>query len=472
MDKLVVIIMGQNCEKFIDMCLESVKDADAIVYCDGGSTDGTLLYLRKNNFEFETILREIEEDMFNREKCLDHKYKIIENKYDQEDREMNGKQRNFYLNYLKENYPNDWCLVLDADEVVEDLSKIKEFIQSSPEAIYSVKMRHFQQDLGHEDALVPEHFVPNRLFKISEADEYPLVEHPVLKEKYNHSTILENNKLKGDNYGLINYKRDNQEGFAYLGKTWCTVIWHLAYIPNLWEIKRRYDSHLKKSDMHTPEFLKKWYYAHLFGEYPKSSIILTDIPEVILNKFGVNKDELYFKDRNIDLKHPLMVQQWNNYFKPESVLDLGCGRGPYLYFWRWFIPNNAFGIELSTWAFENAFLDKNIYMANGDICDENMYERRDSEDNIINWDLITAIDVLEHLDNTQLDKAMKNIVKYGKRFLFSVPVIGDPNLTNDKTHKQFRSREDWIRLWESFGIKIIETPKEWLFGHQLFIGER
>ena len=37
MQKLVVCIMGQNCEKFIGMCLESVKDADSIVYCDGGS---------------------------------------------------------------------------------------------------------------------------------------------------------------------------------------------------------------------------------------------------------------------------------------------------------------------------------------------------------------------------------------------------------------------------------------------------
>jgi len=44
MNKLVVTIMGQNCEKFIGMCLDSVKDADAIVYCDGGSIkDETLL---------------------------------------------------------------------------------------------------------------------------------------------------------------------------------------------------------------------------------------------------------------------------------------------------------------------------------------------------------------------------------------------------------------------------------------------
>ena len=44
-EKLIVCIMGQNCEKFIGMCIESVKDADEVVFCDGGSTDSTREYL-------------------------------------------------------------------------------------------------------------------------------------------------------------------------------------------------------------------------------------------------------------------------------------------------------------------------------------------------------------------------------------------------------------------------------------------
>ena len=94
MVKLIVVIMGQNCEKFISMCLESVKGADAIVYCDGGSYGDNSLSIAK---KFNAI--------------------IIKNKWDPTDKQMNGKQRNFYLNYIKENYPNDWCLVLDADEL-------------------------------------------------------------------------------------------------------------------------------------------------------------------------------------------------------------------------------------------------------------------------------------------------------------------------------------------------------------------
>ena len=182
MEKIVVVIMGQNCEKFIKMSLESVKGADAIVYCDGGST---------NKFWYNGSLVE-----------KFRKIDIIENKYDQEDKAMNGKQRNFYLDYVKENYPDYWCLAIDADEVVDDLSKIKKLIQGK-DAVYNVNMRHFIGDLGHEDSTQERHYVLHRLFKINQAIKYPEVEHPVLEIR--SPAILTN----------------------------CTTIWHLAYIPNL-----------------------------------------------------------------------------------------------------------------------------------------------------------------------------------------------------------------------------------------------
>jgi len=290
MGRLVVCIMGQNCEKFIGMCLESVKDADAIVYCDGGSTD-------------ETITK-----IASRGKGVS----IIKNDYDQEDKEMNGKQRNFYLKYLKENYPNDWCLCLDADEVVEDLSKIKEFIQEAEKGLYSVKMRHLIGDLAHEDATVPVHYVLNRLFKISDAGVYPEVEHPVLEHKL-----------------TLEAKKEGKLGaIAHVSHTDCTTIWHLAYIPNMWDIKKRYDNHMKKSNIHTPEFLKGWYHAHLFGTYPKKEFNPVELPKTILDEFGVNKDELYFKNRGLELKHFIDAIHWKEFFKCKTALEFGCGRGP------------------------------------------------------------------------------------------------------------------------------------------------
>lgn len=134
MEKIIAVVMGQNCERFIGMALESAKDADAIVYCDGGSTDGTFNILDK--FSMDNLLSYF---LYNNEtrklitekELTERKIIVIQNKYDQEDKGMNGKQRNFYLNFIKEYYPDWWCLAIDADEVLsqDGIRKIKEFLE-------------------------------------------------------------------------------------------------------------------------------------------------------------------------------------------------------------------------------------------------------------------------------------------------------------------------------------------------------
>jgi glycosyltransferase involved in cell wall biosynthesis len=425
MEKLVVCIMGQNVERTIGMCLESIKDADAIVYCDGGSTDDTLVIVEDNLHNFED--------------------NIIKNPYDQNDKQMNGKQRNFYLNYLKENYTNDWCLCLDADEVVDDINKVKEFIQTAYDGIYSVKMRHFIGDLGNEDATQEKHYVPNRLFKISEAGNYPEVEHPVLQPKIQ----------------FVPVGQELQRQIMEL--TDCTTIWHLAYIPNLWEIKKRYDNHLNKSNMHTPQFLKGWYYQHLFGWYPKKQIDVMDIPQTILTEFGIDKDEFYFTPRMpIEAKHFIMCKEWNDYFKPKYILDLGCGVGHYGRGFKIFNPDVSYlGLEKSKWAVENTPY-KDLCLQVEDITKLSSING--------NYDLVLCLDVLEHLEYKGLDSILK-LIKDKRSVLFSIPYIGDPHLDADKTHIIKETKEWWVnKLSEYFTIK--DVPSNWLFANQLLIGER
>ena len=162
MNKLIVVIMGPGKKHFAEMCLESIKDADKILYW---TPDKERLW-------------EILED-----KQLDYITEMFNNGWDESDPQTNGKCRQRYLEHLKENYPNDWCLVLDEDEILEEdgIKKIKKFISESPEGLYNVKMRHFINNLGWEDATRPVHVVPCRLFKISKAIKYPEHSHPVLE---------------------------------------------------------------------------------------------------------------------------------------------------------------------------------------------------------------------------------------------------------------------------------------------------
>lgn len=421
MEKLVIIVMGQNCERFISTCLESIKNADDIVFCDGGSEDNT---------------REISKQFgMKNDLCINW----IINEYDQEDKGMNGKQRNFYLNYLKENYKDWWCLCLDADEVVDDLQKIKNFINIAPKqyALYSIKMEHFIQDLGHVDNTLPIHFVQNRLFKIRNDLFYPEVEHPVLQSKI------------------------ECEQFAIQP----TTIFHLAYIPNLFEYKKKYENHLKKSEIHSKEFLDNWYRAHIFGRYPKKQIDLFDIPKVILNHFGVEKDEIYFSTRmQLETKHFIMCKEWNDYFYPKDVLDIGCGLGHYGKAWSMIYDDLEYvGIDKSEWAI------KNTPYKELKILQQNITKGIPLPDS--NYDLVLCIDVLEHLNYKELDFVLNYLPKLGKNFIFSIPFLGDPNLELDKTHLIKESKEWWVKILSNY-FKIEDAPKEWLFSNQILIGEK
>jgi len=416
-EKIVTVIMGQNCEKYIGMCLDSVKDSDAIVYIDGGSTDNTLdLYAE---FVDGTPLNETSWQ--------------LRNPYDQEDPQMNGKQRNRYLEFVKEKFYGYWCLCLDADEVVEDFSKIKEFINNSPDGIYSVKMRHLIGDLGHEDAVQPEHFVLNRLFKISEADNYPLVEHPVLTGKPT----------------------------TQIGATKCTTIWHLAYCSSVWDIKKRYENHLKKSNMHTPEYLKNWYYSHIFGTYPKTNVHPLELPKQVTDEFKIDRDELYFANRGLELKHIKDAVHWRDYFKPGTVIEFGCGTAPRVYAMDLVMSRSIIkGVELSAYAVKNK-ISEHLDIEQGDILDYKIEYKRE---------LSIAYDVLEHIKYEDLDKAINTLIKStSKHILVSVPVLGDPNLLNDPTHIIKESKDWWISQFVKKGLKHIETPSHFHYRDQVMI---
>lgn len=412
--KAVTVIMGQDCERFIGMCLESVKAADAIVYLDGGSTDDTLDIVKKY-----------------KEKS-NNNFSIIHHEYDQMDKMMNGRQRNIYLNLVKEKYPDWWCLALDADEIVEDLSKIKSIINHLPEGVYSVKMRHLIGDLAHEDARYEKHFVPNRLFKISAAGEYPEVEHPILKP------------IEGTKVGAV----EN------------TTIWHLAYVPNMWMFKQRYDNQVKKSDMHSPRFLKEWYYSHLFGKYPVKKFNPAELPQILLNKFGIDKDELYFNGRGLELKHFLDAGHWKEFFKPKKVYEFGCGLGPRVYAMDQ-TGLDAFGWDISNYAVNNA-IHKNV--AQLDITKE--------IDSTLKADLVIAYDILEHISYEDLGMAINNLIESSeKNILISIPVVGDPNLLKDSTHIIKEKKEWWIKQFTDKGCKLIPTPDHFLFKDQVIIFE-
>jgi len=402
--KLVVVIMGPGNKHFVEMAYNSVKDADKILY-------------------YTDHVKEVN--------------KIINvgaanNFWDDNDKATNGKARNIYLKHLKDFYPNDWCLAIDEDEIVEDLSKIKEFIKDALQSVYSVKMRHFIGDLGHEDATNQIHVVPHRLFKISDVEKYPEHSHPVLKPK------------EGKEVGMCLE----------------TTIWHLGHLPMEYMkyISKRYKQHADDSLIHNQDFLTQWRNVHLFGQYPTRQVSPREIPKLLYEALNLDHEEMYSMQESIEIKHHIMVKQWYDFFKPASVLDLGCGRGAYLYYWQWFV-SRAFGHDINKWAITNSF-------APGKVFGLQCYDIDSG------YDLITAIDLLEHLNDEDLDKTLKAMYEKGNKFLFSIPFIGDPNLEADNTHIQKMTKEEWIEELTKYGFNVRDPPSHWMFKEQILVATK
>jgi 2-polyprenyl-3-methyl-5-hydroxy-6-metoxy-1,4-benzoquinol methylase len=427
--QLVVAMLAGNTEKYIDMSIKSfIEDVDGLVIVyDISSKDNTYKKIEEWKKKYPTKITIIKRE-------YEHSYDI---------KDANSRARTVYLNYLKDNYMGHWALVLDADEVVSD--NFKDIIRTGIKNIefagievVSPKMIHFIQDLAHEDSTLEQHYVPCRLFKISEDCYYTIGEHPVLSLKY---------------------ETTNQKYIAWSGFT----IYHLSYIPGINYYKDRYLNHLNKSEMHTKEYLQNWYYSHITGAYPKREIDITTIPKVIKDEYLIDSDYFYFKNRSqIEMKHFALVKQWWDYFKPKEVLDVGCGFGHYAYVWSWFTDVSM--CDISKYAIDNTpyiGIKKCVL----DISDDNLIDKN-------KYELVTVIDILEHLEYNKLDTALDNIKKLSKKhILFSIPFIGNPNLENDKTHIIKETREWWVRKLEDHGLNILDTPSSFLFKDQIIIGE-
>jgi len=252
---MIGFIIGQNCENTIELSIDSLNGCDKIYFLDGGSTDTTL------------------------ELVKDKEVEVLHNTWDNSRDGMPGIQKSFMLKHLLKKHKGEWCIYLDADEMIEDIDTLNKWIEKYEDnlkfPILNVKMRHLIGDLVHEDAMQPEHTVPTRLFKIKYGLEYPKGEHVVMQYD----------------------KKIPEQGYCCRDVT----IWHLAYCGGVWGIKKRYDNQTNRlgNASHSESFLKQWRNAHLFGGYPKKQFNPVELPNLLLNKFGIEKDELYFEALNI-----------------------------------------------------------------------------------------------------------------------------------------------------------------------------
>lgn len=234
--KLIACYIAQDEELWLPLSLKSILGVvDKVIIIDGGSTDKTLDKISEFN---------------------DERIEVHYVKFDKDAMGSDGKQRGEYLKILKEKYMYDWAFVIDCDEIVSDnFYNIRNIIRDAELSginCCDIHMEHFIWNFGQVDASADKHFVLRRLFKVTPNLIYPEIEHSVLEG-------IE---------GTIQKKGLTESYSTQVAQCENFTIFHCGYINGVTPIINKYHKHLKKSRMHSPEFLKQWRIGHLIGGYP------------------------------------------------------------------------------------------------------------------------------------------------------------------------------------------------------------
>ena len=143
-----------------------------------------------------------------------------------------------------------------------------------------------------------------------------------------------------------------------------------------------------------------------------------------------------------------VVARWN----PEVTLDAGCALGVFVEELRR-RGVQAWGVDLSTHAIESVPAEVSPYCKQGSLADElpgGLPER---------FDLVSCIEVLEHMDRAEGDRAIARMCAVTDRVLFS----STPDGYAEPTHFGCRAPEEWSAVFARHGFyREIDTDASFL----------
>lgn len=151
----------------------------------------------------------------------------------------------------------------------------------------------------------------------------------------------------------------------------------------------------------------------------------------------------------------------NELFKPESVLDVGCAYGFVVKrFQDLGIP--ATGIEYSPFAVSQA-VTKNIF--EGDVRDLSRFKNN-------SFDLVLGTELLEHIPEDDLFKAVKEMYRVSKCFIFLLICTSNSEHIEsrggkgDPSHITLKPRWWWESLFHRLDIKRDFKKEDFANNHQ------
>lgn len=133
-------------------------------------------------------------------------------------------------------------------------------------------------------------------------------------------------------------------------------------------------------------------------------------------------------------------------FHPKKVLDVGCGMGE-LVFWLRHLGVEAFGVDISDYAISNAHPSMRTYLKRGSITNL-PYE--DSS-----FGLITTFDVLEHIEEKGLDRALLECQRVSYCLVLHKIFKGSTLFeVSDPSHVCVHPGEWWEEKFRKLGLRL------------------
>ena len=205
------------------------------------------------------------------------------------------------------------------------------------------------------------------------------------------------------------------------------------------------------------EFSTRWTVFTLIPDRWKTN-------EALLNEVATFYDEDYYGSSydTTGIPYSRDEEHWLTFFaavarsivdtlKPSSVLDVGCATGMLVEALR-DEGVDARGIDVSSWAIEHVPENLRPYCTKGTI----------TGDIEGSYDLITCIEVAEHLPAFSVNEAIANLCRHTDAVLFS----STPDDFDEPTHLNVQSSGYWADLFVRCGfLRDVDYDASYLAGH-------
>lgn len=148
------------------------------------------------------------------------------------------------------------------------------------------------------------------------------------------------------------------------------------------------------------------------------------------------------------LSSPVRALMIKLLLEPKTVLDVGCGKGN-LVLWLRKLGIEAYGIDISSYALENAHRPIKRYLRRGEISNLPFENNQ--------FDLVATFDLLEHICEGDLPQAIKECQRVAGRWVLH-KIYGTTRFeqrfpVKDPTHVTIRPNHWWRKLFTKLELK-------------------